>query len=154
MPVMLPPTDVAKLVLPAKSVTVAAAPKVPSRPVKRSFDVVVVIPLTEDWVPEGSTKRTVPARRWAIGPRLTTRFCGAPAVSVTVPEAVAWLLRVTTPVTGSMAVIFVRAGIPVPVTGIPMRRPAALPTVTLAEPAETMVPSKGKALAVTMPTAE
>ena len=153
-PTMLPPTAVAKLVLPEASVTVAAAPKVPSRPVKRSFDVVVVMPLTEDCAPVGSTKRTVPARRWVIGPRLTTKFCGAPAVSVTVPEALAWLLRVTTPVTGSMAVMVVRAGMPAPVTGMPTRRPAALATVTLAEPAETTVPSRGKALAVTMPTLE
>ena len=53
-----------------------------------------------------------------------------------------------------MAVIFVAAGIPAPVTGIPIRRPAALATVTLKEPAETTVPSKGKALAVTIPMAE
>ena len=75
-------------------------------------------------------------------------------MSVTVPEALAWLLRVTTPVTGSMAVMVVLAGIPAPVTGMPMRRPAALATVTLAEPDVTTVPSKGKALAVTMPTFE
>ena len=75
--------------LPEASVTVAAAPKVPSRPVKRSLAEVVVIPLTDDWVPEGRTKRTVPARRWVIGPRLRTKSCGAPAVSVTVPEALA-----------------------------------------------------------------
>ena len=48
----------------------------------------------------------------------------------------------------------VAAGMPAPVTGMPTRSPEALPTVTVAEPAETTVPSKGKALAVTIPTFE
>ena len=71
---MFVPTRVAKLVLPELSVTVRAAPRVPTRPVKRSFALVVVIPLIELWVPVGKVKRTVPARRWVIGPRFRTRF--------------------------------------------------------------------------------
>ena len=71
---MFVPTRVAKLVTPAPSVTVAAALSVPTRPVKRSLRVVVVMPLTADWVPAGSTKRSVPPRRWEIGPRLRTIF--------------------------------------------------------------------------------
>ena len=71
---MFVPTRVAKFVLPEPSVTVRAAPRVPTSPVKRSFEVEVVIPLTELCVPVGKVKRTVPARRWVIGPRFRTRF--------------------------------------------------------------------------------
>ena len=70
---MFVPTRVAKFV-PVLSVTVRAAPRVPTSPVKRSFAVEVVIPLTELCVPVGNVKRTVPARRWVIGPRFRTRL--------------------------------------------------------------------------------
>ena len=69
---MLLPTRVAKLVAPVPSVTVAAAPRVPSKPVKRSFEVVVVMPLVASWTPAGRVKRTVPATRWEIAPRFST----------------------------------------------------------------------------------
>ena len=71
---MLVPTRVAKLVAPEASVTVTAAPNVPTRPVKRSLPVVVVMPLTELWTPAGRVRRTVPPRRCEIGPRLRTKL--------------------------------------------------------------------------------
>ena len=77
---MFVPTRVAKLVSPEASFTVAAAPSVPTNPVKRSTPVVVVMPFTGLCVPEGKVKRTVPARRWVIGPRFSTRSLPVPEI--------------------------------------------------------------------------
>ena len=71
-PVRKLPVAVAKLVTPEPSVTVVAAPSTPTSPEYTSFRVVVVMPLTELWVPLGSVRRIVPARRETIGPRFRT----------------------------------------------------------------------------------
>ena len=137
---MFVPTRVAKLVLPMPSVTVRAAPRVPTSPVKRSFALEVVIPLIELWLPVGKVKRTVPARRWVIGPRFKTML-RPPARFRPELVWVAFVLRVKSVPFGLMLTMKEFGGMPVPVTGWPTVKPAVLVTVTVGELRAVLAPA-------------
>ena len=84
-----------------------------------------------------------------VMPMPTTMPVVPPAVSETVPAAVAGWFRVMD-VPGTIAVITEPAGMPVPVIGMPTARPVVLTVLTVAEPATVVEAATATLVAVTL----